>query len=79
MQFVMSASHEQAEFEGNLKMVKDLKTALRTQPLRYVKATVQLQLRLWQSTTYSFVLHFIDLNGLEHLFDFLRRMNNEIR
>ena len=28
---------------------------------------------------YSFVLHFIELNGLEHMLDFLRRMNNDIR
>lgn len=37
---VMNATLEQADFEGNLKVVKDLKTALRTQPLRYAKGVV---------------------------------------
>ena len=65
----------EADFEVNLKVANDLRTALRTQPLRYVNPIQHL----FNILIFSFVLQFIDLNGLEYLLDFLQVMNHEVR
>ena len=65
----------EADFEVNLKVANDLRTALRTQPLRYVNYIKHL----FNILTVSFVLQFIELNGLEYLLDFLQVMNHEVR